>query len=498
MSFPIIIGAAQYTQPKNTAEPLDPLSLMAKTTRMALSQTETDQLSDLIDAIYMININSWSYEDAPAELSKILNFKPIEKVFLPDGGDTPQMLVTRAAKAIASGKSKAVIITGAEAEYSKKSAKRKNQSLNWPDYKDPSYMEGDLWDGINQFTNKYKFKFPPNFYALLETAVRAKSGRTIEEHRKYMGKLFEHYSKIASNNPLAWSQKTHTGQEITIPASDNRYVSYPYTKLMCANMFVDQAGTVIMTSERVAESLKINKDIWVYLMGSADLKNVHNTTQRPNLHDSPASKYGYKLALEQAGLTLKEIDAFDIYSCFPSIVEIVMNELGLTLDEERDLTLTGGLPYFGGPWSNYSLHAIITAVDLIRNNHSLKLMVIANGGYNSKQSFGIYGKQPPVKAWADIDDSDIQKKILEDFLPEPMKEANGILEVEAYTISYDRDGNPYTVIVIGHLENKRRTVAFIEAQPELIKEFENEDIVGKKFTVNYDKNSESNKIILSK
>jgi acetyl-CoA C-acetyltransferase len=102
-SYPIIIGAAQYTQPKDTPHPLDPLNLMVKTCQMALDDTGNDDIKQYIDSLYMVNINSWSYKDTPSELSKILDIIPARKVYLPDGGDSPQMLVNRAAKAIASG-----------------------------------------------------------------------------------------------------------------------------------------------------------------------------------------------------------------------------------------------------------------------------------------------------------------------------------------------------------------------------------------------------------
>ena len=103
-------------------------------------------------------------------------------------------------------------------------------------------------------------------------------------------------------------------------------------------------------------------------MGGADLKNIFNITNRPKLYDSPATREGSRLALKQADLKLEEIDLFDIYSCFPSMVQIIMNEIGLSIDDPRDITITGGLPYFGGPMSNYSMHAIATAVDLIRKD----------------------------------------------------------------------------------------------------------------------------------
>ncbi|MBA7661389.1 hypothetical protein ES703_69405 [subsurface metagenome] len=494
---PIIVGAAQYTQPKDTFQPLDPLSLIIKTCRMAFADSGAEKLKKFIDSIYMVNINSWSYEDAPGELSNILGIKPVRKVFLPDGGDSPQMLVNRAAKAIASGQSQAILITDGEASYSIYRAKKGEIALNWPEQKTPKYMEDKLWYGTSDFENKYGMIFPSCSYALFESALREESGRSLEEHRLHMGKLFERYSEIASKNPYAWSQKSYTADEITIPTPENRKVIYPYTKRMCSNLFVDQSGALIMTSEEIAEKLKINSKHWVYLMGGADLKNIFNISQRPMLHDSPAAREGSRIVLNQAGLTLKEIDLFDIYSCFPSIVQIVMNEIGLSEEDPRDLTITGGLPYFGGPWSNYTLHAIITAVNLIRENHSKKIMIVANGGYNTKQSFGIYGTEPAVISWEDRDDTKIQKQILAKALPDPVEEASGHLTIEAYTIYYERNGKPKRGIVIGHLGDGNRTLARIEDDPERLQELEKQELIGRIFKVHFDNERGVNLISLN-
>ena len=493
---PIIVGAAQYTQPKDIAQPLDPLSLIVKTCRKALNDSGAEEIKKFIDSVYMININSWSYEDAPGELIAIIGIKPVQKVFLPDGGDSPQMLVNRAAKAIATGKSQAVLITGGEASYSIYRAGKDDITLNWPEKKTPKYMEGNLWKGTSDFENKYGIIFPSCSYALFESALRGKSGRTLEEHRVYMGKLFERYSKIASKNPHAWNQKSYTADEITVPSPQNRKVIYPYTKRMCSNLFVDQSGTLIITSEEIAEKLKIDPNNWIYLMGGADFKNIFNISQRPKLYDSPATKEGSRIALEQAGLSLGDINVFDIYSCFPSIVQIIMNEMGLSDDDPRDLTITGGLPYFGGPWSNYSLHAIITAAEIIRKNHSKKIMVVANGGYNTKQSFGIYGNKPPVIPWEACNVTERQEEILRDALPDPIIKANGRLTIEAYTIYYERDGKPIRGIVIGRLEDGGRTFARIENDPKRLEELENQDLIGRTFTVQFDKMREVNLISL--
>ncbi len=483
---PIIISCSQYTQRKDSDAHLDPLSLMIKTGRNAIKNAGVEEIKEYIDAIYMMNINSWSYKDAPAALGSALNIIPKEKVYLPDGGNTPQMLVNRAARKISTHNLRGILIIGAESSYSLFLERKGKIKLDWPKRRNPDYMEGELWDGINQFENKYKFKFPPLSYAVLENAVRNAAGRSIEEHRAYIGNLFQHFSEIAAKNPYAFSQKVYTAEEIINPTRNNRMICFPYTKSMCSNMFVDQSAAVLIINKPIAEELGISKTHWVYIMGGSDLKNIHEITRRPHLHTSPAAREGVKLALNQAGLELEEIDAFDLYSCFPSIVEIMKKEIGISENDPRDLTLTGGLPYSGGPWSNYSLHAIATAVEKIQKNPKLKIMVVANGGYNTKQSFGIYGKNPAAIPWNVENSSTIQDEILKNSLKDPIKKANGMLMIEGYTITYNRDQQPIEGIVIGKIEENRRTLAYIKVNQDKLIELEHIELLGKSFPVYYD------------
>ena len=489
--IPIIIGAAQFTQRKGTPQPLDSLSLMVKTSQDTIENTQTKKITDFIDAIYMVNISSWSYEDAPGELSKKLYITPKEKIYLPDGGHSPQMLVNRAAKAIASGKHRCILITGGEAAYSINKIFNGKRPKHWPENKLPKYINGEKWD-IPEIDKKYGLYFPSLTYAIFETALRASSGRSIEEHRKHMGELLERFSKVAAKNPFSWTQKLFSADEIITPSPENRRVVYPYTKRMCANNFVDQAGTIIITSEEIAKLLNIDRKLWVYIMGGVDLKNINEIYRRPRLDSSPAVREGSRIALEQAGLELNDIDKFDLYSCFPSIVEIIIKELGIKQDDPRELTVTGGLPYFGTPLSNYSLHAIINTVELIRTDSSLKVMVIANGGYNTKQSIGIYGTKPPTKEWGVRDDSKIQKSILKKSLPEIVEKVDGKLTVEGYSIIYDRTGQPKRGVLVGSLENGDRALAIITTESDMLLTLENQELVGKNFVIKYDANIDRN------
>ena len=490
--IPVIIGVAQFTQRKGTSQPLDPLRLMIKTSQKAIDDTNVNSLVDFIDAVYMVNIISWSYEDAPGELSEKLNITPKEKVYLGDGGNSPQLLINRAAKSIFTGIHRIVLITGGEAGYTGSKIIKNTLPKSWPSYKSPKYMEKKIWGGIDDFEKLYGFRRAAIPYAIFESAIRTISKRSLEDHAKYLGELFTRFSKVASKNPFSWTQKYHNAEEITTPSLNNRYITYPYTKRMCANNFVDQSASVIVTSQEVAELLKIDPKHCIYLMGSSDLNNIHEITRRPLLYDSPAIKESSNLALKQAGLTLDDIDKFDIYSCFPSIVEIIMRELGLKKDDPRDLTITGGLPYFGAPLSVYSLHAIVRAVEMIRDNPSLNIMVLANGGYNSGESVGIYGSKPPYIPWSVRDDTIIQQSILEKKLPLSIEKAHGSLTIDAYTIMYDRLGKPKRVIVIGTLENGLRTIAITKNYIPKLLTLEKQDLVGRTFVVQYDSTVDRN------
>jgi acetyl-CoA C-acetyltransferase len=168
------------------------------------------------------------------------------------------------------------------------------------------------------------------------------------------------------------------------------------------------------------------------------------------------------------------------------MVQIIRNQLGIEEDDPRPLTLTGGMPFFGGPWSNYSIHPVVTAVDLIRENPSLKIMVVANGGYNTKESIGIYGNSPPIKPWNSEEASTLQDEIFRGKHLKVVERANGTLTIEAYTIMYDKKGDPTMVIVLGHLEDGSRTLALLPQDSNILKALEQQELVGKTCDVFHD------------
>lgn len=471
------------TQPKETQNPLDPLKLIAKASKLAIEDTGIVYLNEIIDLVSLVFFVSWSYEDAPGELCEMLGIKPLNKVLSSSGGNTSLKLLNQAALSIIEGKSKMILIAGGETWYSTSLARKGEIVLNWPKYKKSKFPEAGKMKSLNEFEKKYSLYIPSISYAIFETALRRASRRNLKEHQLNIGGLFEKFSKMASNNPFAWSKKSFTAQEIITPTPKNRNINHPYTKFMCVNPFIDQSGAIIITSQEFAEELNIEPSKWIYLMGGGDLHNIFNITQRPSLIKSPAVKHASRLSLAQAGLKIEDIDLFDFYSCFPSMVQIIRNALNIKEKDPRPLIITGRMPFFGGPGNNYSLHPAITAVDLIHKSSSLKIMQIANGGWNTKQSVVIYGKTPLIRPWCTDKLSEVQQEIEGEELPKPVEEPNGILTIEAYTITYKRDGKPDLGIVIGVLENGSRTLAVLKEDSKTLENLSHQELVGKKFKV---------------
>ena len=187
---------------------------------------------------------------------------------------------------------------------------------------------------------------------------------------------------------------------------------------------------------------------------------------------------GVSQALEQAAIDSSALSHVDLYSCFPIAVQLGARLLGLPTDGTRPLTVTGGLPYFGGAGNNYALHAVATMVERLRERPGALGLVSALGWYLTKHAVGVYGSAPPGRPWARPSPKERQPMI--DALPHPefVRETTGRGTVETYTVLHDREGAPSEGIIVVQCEDGRRTLALMEASPDVLGAFEAEDLVG--------------------
>jgi acetyl-CoA C-acetyltransferase len=277
---------------------------------------------------------------------------------------------------------------------------------------------------------------PVTVYPLFENALRAAAGRGVDEHGRAIAGLWAGFSAVAEGNPHAVLPRRHTAEEIGTPGPENRMVGFPYPKLMNSNNHVDQAAALLLASVETADALGIARDRWVFPLSSAEADD-HPLSERADLHSSPAIASAGRAALRLAGFDAGDLAHVDLYSCFPSAVQVAAAELGLSL--ARELTVTGGLTFAGGPWNNYVTHAIATMTARLRADPGTAGLCSANGGYLSKHAIGVYSTRPPENGFRQVS---TQEEV--DRLPRrPYAEAyEGEATVETCTVMHGRTGAP--------------------------------------------------------
>jgi acetyl-CoA C-acetyltransferase len=254
---------------------------------------------------------------------------------------------------------------------------------------------------------------------------------------------------------------------------------------MNANAFIDQAAAVIMTSVGEARRLGISEDKWVYLHGCADADDPWYVSERSNLHSSPAIRRGARKVLEMAGASLADMRFFDLYSCFPAVVEIACAELGLEEDDPRGLTVTGGLPYFGGPGNNYVTHSISEMIRRLRGAPGSFGLVTANGNYVTKHSFGVYSTRPFLGPWRRESPGTLQSEL--DALPKAhlVENASGPAVVETYTVMHGKAGPEFSVVIGRLRENGHRFLANTPAELAVLEDLQQRESLGRPGTVHH-------------
>jgi acetyl-CoA C-acetyltransferase len=295
----------------------------------------------------------------------------------------------------------------------------------------------------------------PSQYALIENARRARLRLSRDDYAAAMGELFEPFTRVAAANPYAAAPVARTAAELVTPTAANRPIADPYTRYIVAREKVNQGAAVLLMSVAAARRLRVPPDRWVFLRGHADLRE-RDLLDRADLSASPAAVLAARHALTVAGIAAADLSAIDLYSCFPVPVFNICDGLGLAPRDPRGLTLTGGLPFFGGAGNNYSMHAIAEAVARARHDPGSWAFVGANGGIMSKFSAGVYSTA--AADWVPDRSAELQAEVDAWPAPAQARQADGWAVIEAWTIRHARDGGRLG-IVIGRLGDGRRFVA---------------------------------------
>jgi acetyl-CoA C-acetyltransferase len=297
-------------------------------------------------------------------------------------------------------------------------------------------------------------KTPVSLYAILESAFRAKGGTAPGDHDRQMAQLYSRFSEVAAENPHAWSRKKFTTEEVRAASPKNPVQALPYRRLHCASWNVDQAAALLFCSYEKARALGLDERNWIYPWASTESQHMQAITQRDDLAASPGARLAGKAALAAGGLTLDDIELIELYSCFPIAVEMFARELGAPMT--RDLTVTGGMPFAGGPFNNYVLQATCRMAELLRQRPGAKGLISSVSGVLTKQAFGVWSSAPsPVgfahrDVTADVAQIAPARAVLEQY--------QGDATVAGYTVLHEADVAP-RCIVIADVADGRRAVA---------------------------------------
>lgn len=467
-----------------------PFDLMAQAARFALADTGAPNLLQAIDTVATIRLFAdtsprfatklENSANPPKSVADRLNISAARYIYTWNGGNMPQYMVNQFAEAIAQGEIGAALITGGEALRTQHGVERAGLPVSWRE--DPGgecELIGEPMRGWSDYEDRHRMRAAIVMYPLIENAIREASGRSVADHLAAMGRLFARFAAVAARNPLAIRNEAYTAERLATVDRDNRWIGFPYPRLMNAYPFVDQAAALIMASAGLARQFGIPDSKLVYLHGCADAHDHWFVSERTHLDRSAAIREGARKALDMAGRTLGDLQFFDLYSCFPSAVEIGCREIGLDPDDPRGLTVTGGLPYFGGPGNNYVTHSISGMMRQLRAHPVSFGLVTANGNYVTKHSFGVYSTSPFLGPWRRESPAALQAEL--DGLPKcPLVEnPSGAAKIETYTVMHGKTAPEFSVVFGRLLETGQRFVANTSAEPAVLDDLQRQESLGR-------------------
>jgi acetyl-CoA C-acetyltransferase len=470
---PVLVGVGQYSQRlDDPREGKEPLAMMIAALQLAADDAGTTELLARADSVRVIR-GVWPYGDPARAIAQEFGADEAESVGTPWGGNSAQACVNDAASDIQAGRCKLVLIAGGENGRSSAIARRQGIKLEYRDAPGESDRGSDAKLPLPHSAEVARGIFrPTEVYAVFESAIRAARGESIDAHAKRISELWAGFNAVACENSNAWIRKPYSAAEIRSASPDNPMINLPYPRLMNSNNRVDMGAGLIVCSLEVARELGVPDEKIVYLHAGTEANDSESPSTRYEFHRSPAIRIAGSRALELAGKTVADIDHFDLYSCFPSAVQVAATELGIPQD--RPLSVTGGLTFGGGPLNDYVLHSIARMAEVLRAEPGSFGMVTANGGFLSKHAFGIYSTEPPSE---DFQHENLQAQV--DALPlrEALENFDGPVTIEAYTVRF-LDGVPATGFASCLTEDGARTWAKIE-EPELLEMMSREEFCGR-------------------
>ena len=494
---PVFVGVAQYVgrETDPTAAP-DPVTMMADVaTRAAYDCGVGQPLFAQVDTYLQIPLAYWTPVNGAGLVAERLGIDRRAQVqHTGGGGEIGVLAANHLATEIMAGRTEVAVMAGGQIWKTFERAKAANVELDWPSGGNPNGADDRFGDTtkpmVSEIEERHGLTRPIQAYPLFENALRAAQGMTLAEHAQRLGEMMTEFTAVAAANPYAWFPTERSAEELSTPTAENRMIGFPYTKYLNAVLNTDQAGAYVMTSVAKARELGIPEDRWVYWWGGHNAaEEAWFASTRPNFAECPSMKDSSVGALSQAGVGVDDIALFDFYSCFPVAVRMACAMLGIDELDPRPFTVTGGLPYAGGPGSAYNMNSIAAMVEQLREDDRLVGMVTGNGFFMTKHAAAVLSARPKQGGW-DHPDGPPPSAAMDTAPAIPDDSATGQGRIEAYTVMHDRDGQPTTGYICGRLNGNgnegKRFLANTPEDPDLLKDLLASEAVGRPGDVHLD------------
>jgi acetyl-CoA C-acetyltransferase len=364
---PIIVGVG-FDEERS----LDPTQcpeayqMMVRAVRRAADDAGSTALLQQIESI-SVPQGMWHYRNPGKRIADALGC-PSAKSILSHIGVLQLQLLSDLCWAIVAGEQHVGVITGGEAKFRDLRSKITQQPLT--DTKEPRETplpdvqltsSDPFWSDLE---SKRGIRSPVELFAMIESALRFHQGLGIEEHRDKIAGLYSGFSEIAARNPHAWRQESVAADEIRNATAKNGMLAFPYTKRHSSQWNVNQAVAIIVCSAARVEQLGLDHRGWIYPLSAAQSKHVVCLAQQNQLHSHPGTVLSGERALTLAGLAVTDITAAELYSCFPSSIQSFAQDL--KLENQCPPTVTGAMPFAGGPLNNFTLQGVARMVEVLR------------------------------------------------------------------------------------------------------------------------------------
>ncbi len=474
---PVLVGGGQAIDRLDAADyaRLSAVGLAARAAQAALADCGADPqaVAGAVEVIAGVRQFETTTPFSRAPLGRADNYPravaarigacPDRAILEVTGGQAPQHLVTELAGSIAAGAAEVALIVGSEAISTARHFAGADDRADRPDFTET--VSGSLEDrgyglaGLGSgHLRAHGLTDAPSQYALLENARRARQGLSRDAYAAQMGGLFAPFTEVAAANPFAAAPVRRDAAELVTPTEANRPIADPYLRYLVSRDQVNQGAAVLLASIAAARRLGVPEERWVFLAGHADARE-QRLMARPDLSRSPAAARASEQALALAGVTMADVATIDLYSCFPIPVFNICDAFDLAAGDPRGLTLTGGLPFFGGAGNNYSMHAIVETLHRARQDPGSFGFIGANGGIMGKFSAGVYTTRPTP--WRPGASAALQASLDETPRVEVDRRPRGPAVIETFTVRHGRDGDRLG-IVVGRLDGDgRRFVATV-------------------------------------